>query len=199
MPHIKKSGSKFLTKIKELAPGRTPQNRKKLVSLFKCVCGEEIIKQHDNVHVFTSCGCMGKRKKERKKIINKIVALKHRGYKRVVKITIVNQSKVIKKNSQSIRTHKLYYVWEGIRRRCYSKTHKKYHRYGGRGVVMCNEWKNSFYSFFDWSTANGYKEGLTIDKDLLSYKLGINPPIYSPGTCCFMSNEENRHIGSMGQ
>ena len=29
---------------------------------------------------------------------------------------------------------------------------------------MCEEWKNSFQCFYDWSMENGYKEGLTIER-----------------------------------
>lgn len=41
-----------------------------------------------------------------------------------------------------------YDVWNGIRHRCYNKKHRGYPRYGGRGIGMCDEWKESFEAFY---------------------------------------------------
>jgi len=35
--------------------------------------------------------------------------------------------------------------------------------YGGRGIKICDEW-DSYEAFRDWSLANGYEEGLSIDR-----------------------------------
>lgn len=43
--------------------------------------------------------------------------------------------------------HPLYNVWRGIVRRCLSKTHWAYPHYGGRGITICDRWKNSFMAF----------------------------------------------------
>jgi hypothetical protein len=43
--------------------------------------------------------------------------------------------------------HPLYYVWQGMLRRCYTKTNLSFHRYGGRGIIVCDEWKSSFSKF----------------------------------------------------
>lgn len=37
--------------------------------------------------------------------------------------------------------------WVEMRRRCYSKHRKEYPNYGGRGIKVCDEWKNSFQTF----------------------------------------------------
>lgn len=42
----------------------------------------------------------------------------------------------------------MYFRWLGIKLRCYHPTHYAYPRYGGRGITMCDEWKNSFKSFY---------------------------------------------------
>lgn len=36
--------------------------------------------------------------------------------------------------------------------------------YGGRGIVVCDDWKNNFKAFYDWAMANGYNDGLSIDR-----------------------------------
>lgn len=87
--------------------------------------------------------------------------------------------------------HKLYSKWNDIKRRCYDKTRKDYKRYGGKGVIMCDEWKNDFESFYNWCINNGYKEGLALDKDYLCEKNNISPKVYSPETCMFVTLKEN--------
>lgn len=59
---------------------------------------------------------------------------------------------------------RLYQVWMGMKARCYNENACKYPRYGGRGIVICDEWLNDFMSFYNWSMENGYKEDLTIDR-----------------------------------
>ena len=52
----------------------------------------------------------------------------------------------------------LHNIWCGINKRC--KHHK---RYAGRGIGICDEWA-LYENFRDWALANGYKEGLTIER-----------------------------------
>ena len=39
-----------------------------------------------------------------------------------------------------------------------------YHRYGGRGILICDEWINNFKNFYDWAMENGYSDDLSIDR-----------------------------------
>jgi hypothetical protein len=43
--------------------------------------------------------------------------------------------------------HPLYQTWDGIKKRCYQQHATGYQNYGGRGIVMSEEWKNSFWQF----------------------------------------------------
>lgn len=61
------------------------------------------------------------------------------------------------------RIHKLYQVWYGMINRCKNTHHKFYHRYGGRGITVCEEWKN-YETFAKWALESGYKEGLSLDR-----------------------------------
>ena len=65
-----------------------------------------------------------------------------------------------KGNRQEVR---LYKIWDGIYQRCYNSKQKDYHNYGGRGIELCEEWKNST-TFMRWAYNNGYKDFLQIDR-----------------------------------
>lgn len=59
---------------------------------------------------------------------------------------------------------RLYIIYHSMIRRCYDKNHKFYDNYGKRGIIICEEWRNDFMSFYNWSIANGYSESLSIDR-----------------------------------
>lgn len=59
---------------------------------------------------------------------------------------------------------RLYNIFKNMKTRCYNKHFSKYKHYGGRGIVICDEWLNDFMSFYDWSMTNGYADNLTIDR-----------------------------------
>jgi hypothetical protein len=42
---------------------------------------------------------------------------------------------------------KEYRVWHQMKQRCYNKKNKRYYRYGGRGIFVCEKWKNDFSAF----------------------------------------------------
>jgi len=47
--------------------------------------------------------------------------------------------------------------------RCNNTNHPNYHRYGGRGITVCDEWLNSYINFII-DMIDGYKQGLSIDR-----------------------------------
>lgn len=58
----------------------------------------------------------------------------------------------------------LYETWKNMKRRCYDSTNKRAKFYSEKGVIVCEEWRNDYSAFRSWALANGYKEGLTIDR-----------------------------------
>ena len=48
--------------------------------------------------------------------------------------------------------------------RCYNPNDPKFKDYGGRGIVICAEWKDGFAAFRNWAMAHGYQDDLTIDR-----------------------------------
>lgn len=59
---------------------------------------------------------------------------------------------------------RLYSIWSAMKTRCYNTRAASYKNYGGRGISVCEEWKNNFSVFYEWSIQNGYKDDLSIDR-----------------------------------
>lgn len=72
-------------------------------------------------------------------------------------------------SAQRKRTHgmtqtRLFEIWHGMKARCLRETAPNYGNYGARGILVCKEWANDFVCFYEWSMANGYADGLTLDR-----------------------------------
>lgn len=85
----------------------------------------------------------------------------------------------------------LFKIWTYMITRCENENSWAYQYYGAIGVTICPQWRNDFKSFYDWSVANGWQKGLTIDKDIIPKKLGIPALLYSPEMCCWVTHKEN--------
>lgn len=77
----------------------------------------------------------------------------------------------------------LFVVHNSIKARCSYKKHKAYHRYGARGITVCEAWK-SYKTFAEWCMENGFQKGLQIDRI-------DNDGNYEPSNCRFVTPEEN--------
>ena len=121
--------------------------------LAQCDCGNQIVVNGFNLVAGStkSCGCLSR----------DVKANQHRTHGK--------------------RNTRLYHVWSNMKYRCYNPNDKRYDRYGGRGITVCDEWRNDFQVFFDWAMANGYDENApkgqcTIDRI-------DNSKGYSPDNC----------------
>lgn len=90
------------------------------------------------------------------------------------------------KTTHGKRNTRLYDIWHGMKNRCYNENNDRYRDYGGKGTTICNEWKNDFQSFYDWSMANGYKDNLTIDRMDTDGN-------YEPSNCRWITNKEQQN------
>lgn len=100
------------------------------------------------------------------------------GTKRVVKGAILSAGGsqscgCWKKEKLSVRTRKhglsrinkpIYDAWFQLNKRCYDSNHPQYQDYGGRGIRVCDAWRDDFPAFYTWALANGWKSGLSIDR-----------------------------------
>lgn len=68
-------------------------------------------------------------------------------------------------------------------KRCFNENHQSYPHYGGRGITVCEEWRDNFQAFYDWAMANGYSDNLTIDRK-------DNDGNYEPSNCRWATNKE---------
>lgn len=153
----------FLTVLKETDPKTVDDKRPKRVFICECICGRRIKVRLDSLrnNKKSSCGCQ-------------------------LPIKIVKTGVPVTKHGYS--KHPLYKIWKHIRSRCYSVVNINYHRYGGRGIKMCNEWYNDAGKFIEWGLANGYKEGFGLELDRENNNDG-----YFPDNCRWVTSEINNN------
>lgn len=69
----------------------------------------------------------------------------------------------MKNTRHGMSNTRIYREWAGMKARCYCKSHNKFPKYGGAGIVVCDEWKE-FLPFYEWALKHGYSDGLTLDR-----------------------------------
>jgi len=50
-------------------------------------------------------------------------------------------------NNRNQRPTPEYAAWMGAKKRCRNPSNSSYHRYGGRGIAICDRWRGSFEAF----------------------------------------------------
>ena len=130
------TGQRFgrLTVIKPM-----PKSQRRTYFECLCDCGNTKIVRSDSLTsgMVRSCGCM---KKEQDRV------------------------NLVKNHSHKMSGTRIYNEWLGMKARCYNKNAEDYDRYGGRGIKVCEEWRDNFQAFYDWAMSNGYSDDLTIDR-----------------------------------
>lgn len=75
----------------------------------------------------------------------------------------------------------IYKTWLGMKSRCYKINNKDYSYYGGRGITVCDGWRNSFINFY--ADMGDKPNGLTLDRI-------NNDGNYEPGNCRWATMKE---------
>ncbi len=81
-----------------------------------------------------------------------------------------------------------YDVWGWMKSRCCNPNDTQYKNYGGRGISICDEWKNDPVAFIEWCKKSGWENGLVLDRI-------DNDGNYEPLNCRFVT----RTISSANQ
>lgn len=79
-------------------------------------------------------------------------------------------------HSHKMSGTRLFGEWQGMKGRCFNKNNARFARYGGRGITVCDEWRDDFSAFARWAAENGYDDKLTLDRI-------DNDKSYSPENC----------------
>ena len=156
-----KEGERYgrLTIIREVEPAGSSHKRVRRF-LCRCDCGNEIICRLPNLKSGTtkSCGC----------------------YRKFVSSN--------RRDCHHLKNTRIYRIWCGMKRRCYNKHNEHFDRYGGRGIIVCDEWKTDFMNFYDWAMSNGYDDKLSIDRI-------NNEGNYEPSNCRW-ANQKQQIVNS---
>ena len=118
--------------------------------LCQCICGNRVIIRSDSLVSGNtrSCGCL---------------------------LSDTTRERATVHGENSFRNHSFEYnKWRGMKDRCYNKLHNKYHRYGGRGIIVCDRWLSSYENFL--GDMGRCPKGLTIERI-------DNDENYEPGNC----------------
>lgn len=77
---------------------------------------------------------------------------------------------------------RIYYTWSSMMQRCLNPKAVAYKNYGGRGVTVCEEWKDSS-TFIQWALSHGYTDDLTIERKDVNGN-------YCPENCIFATRTQ---------
>lgn len=83
-----------------------------------------------------------------------------------------------------LSSHPLYHVYNGMMDRCYNANNPAFKNYGARGIGVCREWRGKPQAFIRWIEANGYAQGLDLDRK-------NNDKGYSPSNCHFVTRKQS--------
>lgn len=122
---------------------------------YECSCGGGGVDTADALKRIKSCGCV----------------------KKEVSRRICEERNTTHGESRT----RLYHIWGNMINRTSNKNNKDYKNYGGRGIDVCEEWKD-FFKFKEWALDNEYSEELTLDRE-------DNDKGYFPSNCRWVDSD----------
>lgn len=77
---------------------------------------------------------------------------------------------------------KIYSIWTAIKQRCHNPNYERFEDYGGRGIEVCERWRESFENFLA-DMGSTHKDGLSLERK------DVNKG-YNPDNCIWITLEE---------
>lgn len=125
----------------------------------RCVCGKEILVTRNSLmRGRKSCGCMSN--------------ISHTGSSYHGGVSTHGDSRT-----------RLYKIFHKMKERCYYDKNSKYYQ---DGIIVCDEWKNSYETFKEWALSHGYNDRLTLDRI-------DNMKNYCPENCRWATKKEQQN------
>lgn len=131
--------------------------------LCSCECGTQIVTKAGNLRSghTLSCGCYMRQR--------------------------ISESQATHRQSHK----RLYNVWTSMKARCYNPNSTFYSDYGGRGIGICDEWRDDYQAFHDWALHNGYDPCAPHGKCTID-RIDVNGN-YCPDNCRWVDMKIQRH------
>jgi len=103
--------------------GYAETRNKRAYWLCECACGKQVVKMGKYLTDgdTSSCGCFHKEQLSERQ----------------------------RTHGESVDNTPEYRTWRHMKDRCYNKNNSKYPRYGGRGITVCERWKDSYLNFIE--------------------------------------------------
>ena len=131
------------------------RTRRKSYWICKCDCGKIKSIRSDTLNRIKSCGCV----KKQQDIVNLGINYNH-----------------------NMTHEEVFTTWNAMINRCLNPNNHAYKDYGGRGITVCDEWKD-VKKFVDWAKKSGYQKGLSIER------IDVNGN-YEPKNCKWIPRSE---------
>ena len=122
----------------------------------KCDCGTVKSVRGNTLKVIRSCGCI----KKKQDVINLGI-----------------------KNHHELTYHPVYPIWNAMIQRCENPKFEYYKDYGGRGIKVCDEWKD-IRNFAKWADETGFETG----RNLSIERKDVNGD-YCPENCIWIDRK----------
>lgn len=76
-----------------------------------------------------------------------------------------------------------YRAWAAMKRRCYNRRVERFPHYGGRGITVCDRWRESYVAFLE--DMGRCPDGLTLERN-------DTDGHYEPSNCRWATMQEQR-------